>query len=99
MGRWYLRPGAGRNEGSARRRLRETRAEEITRIPPRRLRRIAEQPRQPRIERGHARGVGILDRLADVVAGLVVAVAQEFALGEPGHRCRIGALADAGGGG
>src|SRR5690606_7177837 len=65
-------------------------AEEIPRIPRRPLLRIRHQLPDARPESGHARGVAVLDRQARVIAGLVVAVAQE-----PGH-CQLRVLAGVG---
>src|SRR3546814_15846339 len=55
-------------------------AEEVAVVPARPLGRVADQLADACVQARHARGVAVLDRLAvGVVAGAVVAVAQEVA--------------------
>src|SRR5690606_25760766 len=61
--------------------LPEPLAEEVARLPARALRCIAHQLADAGVEPRQAGGVAVLDRQRGVVAGAVVAVAQE-----PGHR-------------
>src|SRR5690606_39818618 len=57
--------------------LPEPLAEEVARLPARALRCIAHQLADAGVERRQAGGVAVLDRQRGVVAGAVVAVAQE----------------------